>query len=492
MYSIVSLSFRHSPPQCDTAVIDLSVTVTYVTVSLCGFALNKHPIGRKEDARAKFQNPDFRPDFHADLTVSPHDGLHFWQFMIAGSIAGCVEHMAMFPVDTVKTRMQALGLCPVKTGTVRQALKSILQWEGPSALYRGIGAMGLGAGPVHAVYFSVYETCKKRFSVGKPKNAAAHAASGVCATVASDAVFTPMDMVKQRLQLGNSGYKGVWHCAAKRGLMEVSPDSVDDERLVVHATAGAAAGALAAAGTTPFDVVKNQLQCQGVCGCDRFKSGSIGDVVRTILNKDGYRGLMRGWIPRMLFHAPGAAICWSTYEAGKSFFQDFNQQKDLELLPNCIQIAFELRMPHKLFELFAELCRKREAEDHIDRALKALGDEELHILFNYARKWNTKPRLCYIHSLYFSEFSASFLQQILFRLKELVNFLKALSHIVRGIISEYDIPSKSGNMHYIIRTTLETWVMCVVRNKCAIRTMAIHTTLEVTNTLRNSYYVYNP
>lgn len=44
--------------------------------------------------------------------------------------------------------------------------------------------------------------------------------------------------------------------------MEISPESASDERLVVHATAGAAAGGLAAAITTPLDVVKTQLQCQ--------------------------------------------------------------------------------------------------------------------------------------------------------------------------------------------------------------------------------------
>ncbi|KAL3655546.1 hypothetical protein CASFOL_001332 [Castilleja foliolosa] len=63
----------------------------------------------------------------------------------------------------------------------------------------------------------------------------------------------------------------------------------------------------------------------GVCGCDRFVSGSIKDVVGTIVKKDGYSGLLRGWMPRMLFHAPAAAICWSTYEAAKTFFQESNE-----------------------------------------------------------------------------------------------------------------------------------------------------------------------
>ncbi|XP_022766244.1 mitoferrin-like [Durio zibethinus] len=316
------------------------------------------------DASPQYRPVPPPPDFHPEISLSQsltHDGLHFWQFMIAGSIAGSVEHMAMFPVDTLKTRMQALGAsCSVQPVGVRQALCSILKLEGPSGLYRGIAAMGLGAGPAHAVYFSVYELAKQVLSRGEPNNSMAHAASGVVATVTSDAVFTPMDMVKQRLQLKSSPYKGVADCvrrvlmeegigtfyasyrttvimnapftavhfatyeAAKRALMEVSPDTANDERLVVHATAGAFAGALAAAVTTPLDVVKTQLQCQGVCGCDRFSSSSIGNVVQTIVKKDGYRGLLRGWIPRMLFHAPAAAICWSAYEASKAFFQQLN------------------------------------------------------------------------------------------------------------------------------------------------------------------------
>lgn len=108
-----------------------------------------------------------------------------------------------------------------------------------------------------------------------------------------------MDVVKQRLQLKNSPHKGIGDCvrnvqfgegfgafyvscrttlwmnapftavhfaayeAAKKRLMELSPDSVaDEETLLVHATAGAAAGGLAAAVTSPLDVGKTRLLCQ--------------------------------------------------------------------------------------------------------------------------------------------------------------------------------------------------------------------------------------
>ncbi|KAG5153751.1 hypothetical protein JHK82_011720 [Glycine max] len=91
-----------------------------------------------------------------------------------------------------------------------------------------------------------------------------------------------------------------------------------------------------------------------------------------------------------------------------------------------IQIAFELRRPHRLFELFAELCRKREAEDHMDRALKGLGSEELRILFNYIREWNTKPKLCYVSQFVLFRVFSIFPPTDIVQIKGIGEFLEGL------------------------------------------------------------------
>ncbi|KAL7145954.1 hypothetical protein ABFS83_06G008900 [Erythranthe nasuta] len=61
-----------------------------------------------------------------------------------------------------------------------------------------------------------------------------------------------------------------------------------------------------------------------------------------------------------------------------------------------IQLAFELRRPHKLFQLFSDLSRKEDANVHIEKALSPLDKEQLVILLEYIREWNTKPKLCHI------------------------------------------------------------------------------------------------
>ncbi|KAI3996122.1 hypothetical protein MKX01_031476 [Papaver californicum] len=199
--------------------------------------------------------------------------------------------------------------------------------------------MGLGAGPAHAVYFSVYKTCKRKLGGNEP---------GHHPLVHARCVLTPMDVVKQRLQLKKSPYNGVKDCvlrmfkeegfrafyasyrttilmnapfiavhfatyeAMKKVLNEISPENASEERLMVHVMAGGAAGALAGAVTTPLDVVKTRLQCQFSClsfETDTFRSSSIRLALKQIVAKEGYQALLRGLKPRVLFHAPAAAIC---------------------------------------------------------------------------------------------------------------------------------------------------------------------------------------
>jgi solute carrier family 25 iron transporter 28/37 len=44
---------------------------------------------------------------------------------------------------------------------------------------------------------------------------ASTAVAGACATVVADAIFTPLDTVKQRLQIANSPYSGMLNCATR-------------------------------------------------------------------------------------------------------------------------------------------------------------------------------------------------------------------------------------------------------------------------------------
>ncbi|KAI3474368.1 hypothetical protein Pfo_029229 [Paulownia fortunei] len=108
-----------------------------------------------------------------------------------------------------------------------------------------------------------------------------------------------MDVVKQRLQLKGSPYKRV--------LMEEGFGAL----YASYRTTVVMNAHFSAVQFATYEAAKSLLM-EGVCGCGRFSSSSSGDVIQTIVKKYGCIWLIRGWIPRMLFHAPAAAICWST------------------------------------------------------------------------------------------------------------------------------------------------------------------------------------
>ncbi|KAI8323166.1 carrier protein [Martensiomyces pterosporus] len=269
--------------------------------------------------------------------------------LIAGAAAGIMEHSVMYPFDIVKTRMQVVGSpSAVAYSGVTQALKLISTTEGMRSLWRGVMSVVLGAGPAHAVYFATYEQTKKLFTAaaGGNQHALAAGAAGGVATIVSDALMNPFDVIKQRMQLAGSGYRNIFDCAAKvfrsEGMrafyvsypttliMNIPFQSIQfgcydlfrrtlnpsgAYSPMTHVVAGGMAGAVAAALTTPIDCCKTLLQTRGASVDPEVRAASsMLTSAKIIYKQQGVAGFFRGMKPRIIANMPATAISWTTYE----------------------------------------------------------------------------------------------------------------------------------------------------------------------------------
>ncbi|KAI5989270.1 mitochondrial carrier domain-containing protein [Pisolithus albus] len=289
--------------------------------------------------------------------------------MIAGAMAGITEHAVMFPIDSIKTRMQVFATTPAAVYTgIGNAFTRISSTEGMRALWRGVSSVILGAGPAHAVHFGTYEFVKD-FAGGRAggNQPLTTAVAGAAATIASDALMNPFDgelpvistavvpigrlsiiltVIKQRMQVHQSEFRSVFtamrvvyrneglaafYVSYPTTLMMSVPFTAAQftvyeqvKRLLnprgeyspsSHVIAGALAGGVAAGVTTPLDVAKTLLQTRGTSKDTELRRvRGMWDAFRIVWMRDGIKGFFRGMSPRMLMHMPSNALCWLSYE----------------------------------------------------------------------------------------------------------------------------------------------------------------------------------
>ncbi|KAJ3209114.1 Fe(2+) transporter [Clydaea vesicula] len=257
---------------------------------------------------------------------------------MAGALAGITEHTVMYPIDSIKTRMQVVKPNPqaIYSG-ILNAISKISSTEGVATLWRG---------PAHALYFGMYEHCKVLFGAeGEKQNFLAIAAAGSCATIAADGFMNPFDVIKQRMQLHGNKFRSVAKCGLSvlknEGISafyvslpttlmmtipfqaihfstyeflrkNLNPSNTYDPK--THVISGGLAGAVAAAITNPLDVTKTLLQTKGSIKSDASLKNINGmfQGVKFIYEKNGWKGFTLGIRPRVLSHIPSTAICWTT------------------------------------------------------------------------------------------------------------------------------------------------------------------------------------
>ncbi|KAG8073671.1 hypothetical protein GUJ93_ZPchr0006g45094 [Zizania palustris] len=279
------------------------------------------------------------------------------RFFVLGAALFSGVSAALYPAVVVKTLLQ---VAPPPQGATATAA-AILRRDGLRGFYRGFGASLAGTVPARALYMAALEATKSSvgsaaisLGVSEPAaSAAASAAGGVSAAIAAQVVWTPVDVISQRLMVqtsstcryrgGVDAFKKILLADGVRGLyrgfglsiVTYAPSNavwwasyamaqrfiwriVGAERsesypslMAVQGASAALAGGASALVTMPLDTVKTRIQ---VMETEAAARPTLKSTVRGLLKEGGWAACYRGLGPRWGSMSLSAATMVTTYE----------------------------------------------------------------------------------------------------------------------------------------------------------------------------------
>ncbi|KAG8785897.1 S-adenosylmethionine transporter [Ceratobasidium sp. 428] len=257
----------------------------------------------------------------------------FTQALLAGGMAGTSVDLLFFPIDTIKTRLQSS--------------QGFLKAGGFKGIYRGIGSVVVGSAPGAAIFFTTYSTLKQSLPIAHthPLN---HVISSSLGEVAACLVRVPTEVVKSRTQtsaygVGVSSFGAFMRVARAEGIRglyrgfgstimrEIPFTSLQfpmyeffkirlakalGKSIGPHeaAVCGSVAGGIAAAVTTPLDVLKTRIMLDIKDAPER--KISLPTRFTQIYRTEGIRALFSGVVPRTLWISAGGAVFLGVWEWG--------------------------------------------------------------------------------------------------------------------------------------------------------------------------------
>ncbi|DBA02405.1 TPA: hypothetical protein N0F65_007224 [Lagenidium giganteum] len=260
----------------------------------------------------------------AEVVNAPSRG--FVASLLGGAVAGTSVDIALFPLDTIKTRLQSA--------------EGFFKAGGFRGIYSGLSAAAAGSAPGGALFFSTYETSKRMIGIYLPEHKhspVAHMAAAASGEMAACLVRVPTEIVKQRMQTGmydsfkgavygirsTEGlfgfYRGYWSMIAREipfsfiqfplweGLKhQWSQQQGSPVNSLQGAICGSIAGGVAASITTPLDVVKTRLMLGKDVHGVRY-NGTI-DTFKRVYTEEGVKRLFSGVGPRTMWISIGGFV----------------------------------------------------------------------------------------------------------------------------------------------------------------------------------------
>ncbi|KAL7279844.1 S-adenosylmethionine transporter [Trametes coccinea BRFM310] len=258
----------------------------------------------------------------------------FYQSLVAGGVAGTSVDLLFFPIDTVKTRLQS------SQGFIRAG--------GFKGVYKGIGSVVVGSAPGAAVFFCTYDTLKRTLPLPTEYAPVTHMIAASVGEVAACSIRVPTEVIKTRTQtstygsaaqsslaaarmvLSTEGIRGFYRGFGSTVMREIPFTSLQfplyellKKRLAkflarpLHAyeaaVCGSFAGGVAAALTTPLDVLKTRVMLD-LRDPTKHAHPTLAQRFRQIYTVEGPRALFAGVVPRTLWISAGGAVFLGMYE----------------------------------------------------------------------------------------------------------------------------------------------------------------------------------
>ncbi|KAI0192731.1 calcium dependent mitochondrial carrier protein [Xylaria flabelliformis] len=198
----------------------------------------------------------------------PHSINPYSKF-VAGGAAGMAAQFCVYPLDTLKFRLQSEYVSGGARGNALlfQTARKMLAEGGARAAYRGVTMGLIGMFPYSAIDMGTFELLKVSYIQYKAKKSGCHEEDAQPSTFAT-------------------------------GIM------------------GASSGAFGASVVYPLNVLRTRLQTQGTSMHPARYTG-IWDVAHKTIQNEGFRGLYKGLMPNLLKVAPALSITWMVYEKAK-------------------------------------------------------------------------------------------------------------------------------------------------------------------------------
>lgn len=193
----------------------------------------------------------------------------------AGGAAALTAITATYPLDLLRTRFAAQSW-PRTYENIPQAVRLIYTSDGLLGFYSGWGPTCLSLVPSMALQFALYDWAKRSWFGGRESNnPLVHALGGALSGIVSKLAVLPLDVLKKQMQI-----QGLYHHSLRK-------DSLS------HPSAPASA-----AGARPG-------------------RSSLAQATLAIYRVEGFKGFFRGAVPSALKAGVSASLTFTCYEQAK-------------------------------------------------------------------------------------------------------------------------------------------------------------------------------